>query len=100
MPYHTGRAIVCFERYPTAPHNDPHRKPLLAVRFLEALTPIKRLAPDGRMLEPVPGEFLTVDDGREGHVPWGFIKNNAATRQMVSDWIEEQGSQLAPSLDS
>lgn len=62
MPYYPGRAIVCFEHYPTAPHDGAYRKPLLAVCFLEALTTIQRIAMDGRMLEPISPQFIAIYD--------------------------------------
>jgi hypothetical protein len=93
MYYRAGRAIVCLEQYPVALHQGSRLMPLFAMRFLEALTPIKRVGINGRMLEPVPGELLTVTYAGTEYVPWIFLPQSPNKRQEVTEWIEQQASQ-------
>ncbi|KAF5327102.1 hypothetical protein D9619_003993 [Psilocybe cf. subviscida] len=88
----SGRAIVRLEQYPLALRKRYYYEPLFAMRLLEAMTPIRRIATDGRMLEPVPGEFVSVRGFSMPPEPrpWGFSPAEPATRKIVTDWLEHE----------
>lgn len=83
-----GRVVAQFEEYPGLPHGHNRRSPLMALRFLEIFTPVRRLSDDEYMQSPKPGELLTVRQGNTGeYAPWGFNPTNATARKVIQDLI-------------
>ncbi|KAF5331100.1 hypothetical protein D9619_006034 [Psilocybe cf. subviscida] len=81
----SGRAIVRLEEYPALPPGDNPDGPLVAMRFLEMFTPVKRLSNDDRVQLPLEGQLLT-RRGRTGvYAPWGYNPRN--NRKFWIDWI-------------
>lgn len=85
----TGRAVVRVEPYdpPMMGKGGSKNKPLLAMRVLELLTPVKQLSQDNYMQPPVAGELVTVNYRSEGlYEPWVF-GSRASTHKAFNDFI-------------
>jgi hypothetical protein len=82
-----GRAIVRFEEYSGISPDDSSDGPLVAMRFLEMLTPIKRLSNDDCVQFSQQGKLLTRRVKTGEYAPWGFYPRS--TRKAWIDWIAQ-----------
>ncbi|KAF5330642.1 hypothetical protein D9619_006026 [Psilocybe cf. subviscida] len=91
-PLFSGRAVVRLEEYAGPPPGDNPDGPLVAVRFLEMLTPVKRLLDDDCVQLPQQGKLLYRWDKTGGYVPWGF--NPRSNRKFWIDWVARSRAKM------
>ncbi|KAF5328716.1 hypothetical protein D9619_011733 [Psilocybe cf. subviscida] len=95
VPVFSGRAVVQLEEYPASELHNPgfKHRPVLALRILEFLTPIKRLSSDTKVPDPVPGQLLMRRyHGSGEYVPWSYSPRAPDTCSTIADWIRAQST--------
>ncbi|KAF5319642.1 hypothetical protein D9619_008464 [Psilocybe cf. subviscida] len=97
-PLFSGRAVVRLEPYPTSISHKRTNFPLLTLRCLEHLTPVKRLSDSDRLLDPAPGQLFMRKMRTFGHVPLPISPLKVATREALMIWIDTQPPPPLPPL--
>jgi hypothetical protein len=81
----SGRAIVRLEEYPGLAPGDNPNGPLIAIRFLEMLTPVKRISDHDCIQFPQQGQLVNRRGKTGEYVPWGHSPR--INRKTWIDWI-------------
>ncbi|KAF5311142.1 hypothetical protein D9619_007807 [Psilocybe cf. subviscida] len=88
-----GRAIVQFEQYPTQEGHEPiaKRPPLLALRFLEFLTPVEMTGKGDKSAMPYPevGQLLFRRGQQGEYRPWGYSPRSQSMREVLKAFVEQ-----------
>ncbi|KAF5310844.1 hypothetical protein D9619_008006 [Psilocybe cf. subviscida] len=90
-PLYTGRAVVQFEKYPLEDiGSHAKHKPLFALRFLEFLTPVTKIAhQDSAMVQHLePGQYLKRRTRAGVYQTWGYTPYRAKTQAALSEWAK------------
>ena len=83
-----------FEEYPGLPIGNNPGSPLLALRFLEILTPLKVFG-DTYAAAPKEGELFTTRGHTGKYAPWGFNPVKPSKRKALTDWIAQSRAKTA-----
>ncbi|KAF5310827.1 hypothetical protein D9619_008025 [Psilocybe cf. subviscida] len=101
-PLYIGRAVVQFEKYPPEDIGSHARhRPLFALRFLELLTPVTKIAhPDSAWVQdPEPDQYLRRRTKAGLYRTWGYTPFSANTQAVLSEWAKQPPLQGWESLE-
>ncbi|KAF5315186.1 hypothetical protein D9619_006934 [Psilocybe cf. subviscida] len=85
----SGRVVARLERYPqNLLKVSPSKSPLLALRFLEMLTPIRRVNDTNHILKPTAGMLHLTRQRGGGYLPWGYNPTHPEIREKLMAFME------------
>lgn len=86
-----GRVVARLEQYPdNLLRKVPSSKsPILALRFLELLTPIRRLNDTNHILKPTADMLHLTRQRGGGYLPWGYNPKHPEIREKLLSFVRQ-----------